>query len=1079
MPLVSSGREDEEEDVARAIENSLRGEEAEMDDVETAIRRSRDEAHLGFQIGTWPSEGRSEAGDKRHDGYTRQDHQGGERDMKGNGIRGALTVPAPSHFPPSRSSASEHAQPAVPPANSKLDNLIAELQQNVRRGLPRLNDANSDTLVFIDPPARQPGLGEGAWREVVKHYSRAFRMRSQILKDAGSPFFDNLLGPTNQFRSKRRRNLVGNNAMPDNIKYVIDLTPPTEGEEALNLILDLSCPIGVRKWGLARRRWNIAATLVSGQDEFADIHAETDTDTRFMVMTDQTLARESHAEYAMPEDYTPLRHRVAIERVLNAMSGKDPKLDSAAKVWTTCAVAKNFGIRHSLLTDYIVRWLRAPPNTLFLEVLPEVALQIADGLQCQSLCRDVFAILVGEAALESARLGRGYPISYNIHGRKLGDLTEAYLTRVQYAKDVFLERIQDQFDRLVGNYMKWIEDIPEVRKASAYLLADGACELAFDDLVSILKEFVRGGIYHLMCMDYNTMPGPVLDRGGAGDLFPNITLRESWQRLRCRDRCLTRTFWRLLQGCRFRNWDTNLMIQPNNSFQKPTRTTTEAQELQRAGVYRRVTHVEVREKIAKCLNLIQPISTSPSAKFSHDQTTSPDRGGSLGHTDPTNGPSLRKRPYNQDTEGQDLPYSIPFRPAGTQQINEVAAPGSDPKRRLFRNLLPRGQNENASQPESITSHGSQGMAEEPILSQPQNTLLTWEDLNQGPITLPFRMATPNDQPIPILPLLPRNPSLETQTPTSEGLRPWTSIRWEAQPTTLTTPSDRSSPYSKEGPLSFFNLKAFSSQVEGYLSVLSSRMLATPSVSSHDAFDLQLTDTLDLQLTNTLVCLQDEEMKFLPLWAGGNDDDSGGVYNDNVPIADVGFSTAGPRVHTGVDSSAASSSEFEMVDGQTTVRSSTVVNDGYGDGLDRRRVYDADEVWGEVLAGKGDGKGKGREFYREVGDDGTMESESTWERVETPRGSEDGFEVMGGMDEDEMVNVKGKGKEVSMADEDMFDDVFQEDDDNDGEFDFNSDNDTASFEYILKEPTAQQRLERSRDANATIIYRGGNDDDDRP
>ena len=1061
MLLGSSGREDE--DFVRAIHNSLEGDVAEMVDLQTAIFRSRDEAHLGLQIGARPAEVRSSAEDKRHDGHGSKDHQGDEENTEVSGPGGAQTVPAPSHITPSRSSVSGND-----PTNSKLDKIIAELQQNVRWGLPRLNDANSDTLVFIDPPARLPGLGEGTWREVVKHYSRAFRMRSQTLKDAGSPFFDNLLGPTNQFRVKRRRNLVGNNAMPDDIKYVIDLTPPTEGEEALNLILDLSCPIGVRKWGLARRRWNIAATLVSGQDEFTNIDAQTETNTGILVATDQALGKEGHTEYVMPQDYSPLRHRVAIERVLNAISGQDPKLDSAAKVWTTCAVAKNFGIRHSLLIDYIVRWLRAPPNTLFLEVLPEAALQIADGLQCQSLCRDVFAILVGEAALDSAYGGRGYPRSHNVHGRKLGDLTEAYLTRIQYAEDVFLERMQDQFDRLVGNHMKWIEDIPEVRKASKYVLADRAHKPAFDDLVNVLKEFVRGGIYHLMCMDYNTMPGPVLDRGGAWDLFPNSAFRETWQKLSCRDRFLTRTSWRLLGGCRFRNWDTNLMIQPESSFQKPTRTTTEAEQLQRDGVYRRVTHVEIREKIAKCLNLIEPISTSPFAKFSLDQNPSPDRGGSLGHTDPTNGTSLRKRPYNQDTEGQDHPYSIPFRPAGAQQIDEVPATGSVTKRRLSKNLLLRGQNESVSRPGSMTSHESQGLAEEPTLSQPQNALTTWEDVNQGPITLPFRMATPNNQPIPILPLLPRNPSLEIRTPISEGLRPWTSTQREAQPTTPTNLNDRSSPYSKEGPLSFLNLETFSAQVEGYLSLLSSRMLATPSASNHDA--------LDLQLTNTLVCLQDEEMKFLPLWAGGNDDGSGGVYNDNVPIAYAGFSTAGPGVHTGVDSSAASSSEFEMVDGQTTVRSSTVVNDGYGDGLDRRRVYETDEVWGEVLGGKGDGKGKGKEVEGEVGDDGTMESESTWERVETSRGSEDGIEVTADMEEDEMVNVEGKGRGKSTADEDMFDDVFQ-DDDNDGEFDFDSDNDTAGFEYILNEPTVQQRLERSRDANATIIYRGGNDDDD--
>lgn len=184
------------------------------------------------------------------------------------------------------------------------------------------------------------------------------------------------------------------------------------------------------------------------------------------------------------------------------------------------------------------------------------------------------------------------------------------------------------------------------------------------------------------------------------------------------------------------------------------------------------------------------------------------------------------------------------------------------------------------------------------------------------------------------------------------------------------------------------------------------MLSTAHSSSQDP--------LDLRLTNTLVCLTDAEWKYLPLWAGGNDDDSGGVFDDEVPLAETGFSTAGPKVHTGVGSSTASS-EFEMLGGSNTSGSyhtSTVVNDGYSDGLDRRRVYDADSVWGDVMAGK-NAKSDGASLTQDTPMD--TEDGSSWVGVMTPT-SEDEF------DESKQALDKGKGK-MSYDDDENLDDIF--------------------------------------------------------
>ena len=51
------------------------------------------------------------------------------------------------------------------------------------------------------------------------------------------------------------------------------------------------------------------------------------------------------------EEYCPLRHRAAIEKLLQVIEGKDPKLDSAPKVWTLVGVAKYFDCTQTVVSN--------------------------------------------------------------------------------------------------------------------------------------------------------------------------------------------------------------------------------------------------------------------------------------------------------------------------------------------------------------------------------------------------------------------------------------------------------------------------------------------------------------------------------------------------------------------------------------------------------------------------------------------------------------------------------------------------------------------------------------------------------
>ena len=235
------------------------------------------------------------------------------------------------------------------------------------------------------------------------------------------------------------------------------------------------------------------------------------------------------------------------------------------------------------------------------------------------------------------------------------------------------------------------------------------------------------------------------------------------------------------------------------------------------------------------------------------------------------------------------------------------------------------------------------------------------------------------------------------------------------------------------------------------------MLSTPHLPSQDP--------LDLRLTNTLVCLTDSEWKYLPLWAGGNDDDSGGVFDDEVPLADTGFSTAGPKVHTGVGSSRASS-DFEMLGGSTingSYHTSTVVNDGYSDDLDRRRVYDADSVWGDVMADK-DAKSGGSSFAQDTLID--TDDASSWEEIMTPASADE-------FDEAERPLDKGKGKMV-LDDDENLDDVFTTDDGDDSDFDDGEEVEMDDDSNYAHDAYAEM-MEITE--GGTIVYKGELDDED--
>lgn len=122
-----------------------------------------------------------------------------------------------------------------------------------------------DTWVFVDFPAPPARAALRIDCYGTAYGSRDFRVHSEKLLATGSSVFKDLLGPTRQFRTLRRRKLV--NKLPEGVKYVLDLTPPQEGDDLVFQMTELSLTPGIIKWWMADILHGVDSCLVNGHDD--------------------------------------------------------------------------------------------------------------------------------------------------------------------------------------------------------------------------------------------------------------------------------------------------------------------------------------------------------------------------------------------------------------------------------------------------------------------------------------------------------------------------------------------------------------------------------------------------------------------------------------------------------------------------------------------------------------------------------------------------------------------------------------------------------------------------------------------
>jgi hypothetical protein len=498
-----------------------------------------------------------------------------------------------------------------------------DLILSLNNAFDSLNDPAGDTAIYFGAPPQQPEQTDKEYQYIKRHFDRVHVMGSRTLRSMGdeSKFSDkDLLSPTTSFRAERRlrkhhravleaaeRNHGGK------FTYYIDLRPPSEDEEAVILITELTCTRGVLTWHLASDKYQLDPFVVLGQDDF-DIqlpkpqlsptssvvagktgnHNETaESQNRDNNSSSSTANNDKSAAPATlvkqdPEpspEYSPLRHHSGLERLLQAIQGNRPKLDSAPKVWTFFALARYFGCAaHERISGWITAWLYSGNNANFIQNNPEVAYRMAIGIRSPDLLRDAFSILVGERALIEAfgeyRPDILSPLRSNVHGRQLETLDDDERNRIDHAASAFVKRIRGITSSMCRDlwFLQSVPSYQELDKAIGQSVDEAE---VIDSAKHLIKEYIRSRIYYVLCQDQKPnqdleqdLPSTRRFRCATEDTFSLV-----YSSLNQPMRLFTNTFWTALSRTKFHVGTGNLANDGTPGWEYETQYTKGLKEL--------------------------------------------------------------------------------------------------------------------------------------------------------------------------------------------------------------------------------------------------------------------------------------------------------------------------------------------------------------------------------------------------------------------------------------------------------------------------------------------------------------------
>lgn len=1011
-----------------------------------------------------------------------------------------------------------------------------------------------DTLVYILYPGKAYDSSGICVSDCVH------RVHSQKLLATGSEKFEELFSPTKQFRTLRKKHINLANKLPSGIKYVLDLTPPDEGDEAVDLTANLSCSYGICQWYSAFERLKVSESLVSGKDEFIESSrhlrngsfgdnaheertiqdvemerpatsidkggsidqgfsprlyippprtgAEADRDLEQALLASRSVIpilprKRQKWKYQDIPEYDPVRHRVGIVRLLQVLDGKDPRIDSAVKLWTLFRLAQYFDCT-SKVVDWIIRWMIADPNSKFIEVLPEASCKIGFGLQNAEIARASFAILVGEEALSLVSRSQGKYLAdqkkTNQFGRRTESIDEDVKTRIEYASKAFVDRINRRFNNLLEVKCAYFDGCAQYQKLDSFRQAietvakqnNPTWIQAVDDLKIALRHWVRGRIIRTLTDDLTADLssssdrsrvvedyGPISDPKNMSDIYAGLSLDE---------RIMTSFFWSMLQNMQIDDIESGYHIKSNLRFDNDSEVIARAHGIESLSF-------DALLKARDEFN-VAVLEATMAGKYSngeldydwsdHRRTSAPKLDQSAAST--TGVYRYRDRYSGNQLQNQDelmeFPPDVGFGVSTASRQFQFTSGYGNPSTALPYRSAEKSSATSSTGAATNDTRDSNATEGSTTSRKRQKVLLDLnkhfnEDSSEGYQNEDEFAGTPQGLEDDL------RPASNYGSASKKVINPLEAIRNFLKPGTFasnqstshTLPGDesftsRADPWQRDfetiqtprhaigniflpktipqvpfesdtGPNSiFFHLEYFLREVQVHVDGVCSSVLSKSELG------------IDIDLTDTLVSLAPMEYKYLPLWANGDDDGSGGVFNEDLPTAVGGPSGPGPAFHTGLSvssqNSSRSESSFATASHMGSKGTSEMAIDGYSDALPRNAVVSDDgfhsEGFSDVDSDIWDAIGKGKNpVYAAsaagTATDSTVDNDTASYDGGSEAGTEVGYDFVSDTDSNAGISKTQAAEPEAEEEEDDFLDVedeafdFGDDDDDDEDMKF--------------------------------------------
>ncbi|KAI9847073.1 MAG: hypothetical protein M1837_003191 [Sclerophora amabilis] len=512
------------------------------------------------------------------------------------------------------------------------------------------------------------------------------------------------------------------------------------------------------------------------------------------------------------------------------------------------------------------------------------------------------------------------------------DVDEEFRTRVEYASKAFADRISAAFETLVDPGMEWLNKLPEYQKLQTLT---GRLDDEESDQVSNLDSLISGSCHFLRQYVRSRIFCVLLENNEAsadGFLDPTIAAKSQYYNdLNAEQRILTKTFWRRLGKGALKDDRAEDTV-----FDQVTN-----QGVLMANAIERVSIAQLR-KLQQDLDEALTVSSESRALPKHQlgepyQPTDK----SEDHVVEAVSLVLQSQKYQDGTSAYWSNSAVLLSNADKEQRSiqgltklEEDLSGLPIRTKKDHHELAPGDSSSAGKVQTVSDEivDGSGSGSSSNTTESQHALpyrlndakgKSSNSIKQGDVTIP---ATTGLMTLPQPPKVSATPS-NTLSASSSLVQPIESGNVVITDSKLR----REMPLlRKQDSTRAFCVSTFVHQASEYLNLTCHDLLA-----NNVSFDPALTDTL--------LCLEDRDFKYLPLWAGGDDDGSGGVFDPSIPNAEVGPTGPGPKFHTGSGLSTRTTSEFSLIDGSdatSSVNTSLAVDDGHSHHIDRRKVVSA-------------------------------------------------------------------------------------------------------------------------------------------